>query len=143
MFRRPCLCLRRCLGTPLASLPPFLNSQVHPVWPNAPPPTYRPTSRVYLKHHHHIDNRSSQHLIHQTPNMRVFLAPNIIIHLHCNTQPPNPLLPRTQVQNRHQTYPMTGIAFRLPPRSRNMLSLVSPWTPLRLPWPRNSRPGLP
>jgi hypothetical protein len=35
-FHEPCLYLRRFLGIPLATLPPFFNSQVYCAWPNVP-----------------------------------------------------------------------------------------------------------
>jgi len=52
---------RPCLGTPLAFLPPFLNSRVHRMLPNDPPLIYLPTLQVSLKHCLHADNRSSHH----------------------------------------------------------------------------------
>ena len=33
-FHEPCLRLQHFLGIPLASLPPFVNSQVYCEWPN-------------------------------------------------------------------------------------------------------------
>jgi hypothetical protein len=45
------------------------------VWPNVPPLTYHLNLQVSLKHHHHIDNHSSRHLIHQTLSMRLSLVP--------------------------------------------------------------------
>jgi hypothetical protein len=76
-----------CLVTPPASLPLFLNSQVHRVWSSGLPHLSSHLTGIFetlLSH-----QQSSLHLTRQTLDMRILLFTSIITHLHCDTQPPN------------------------------------------------------
>ena len=110
--------------------------------PNGPPPTYLPTSQVYLKHRLHTGDRSSHHSTQQTLITRISHVPNLITLLLYNTQQRNHLYHRTRVQNRRQTRRMTGRVCRRPRSLMFPTSTLSPWTQLRLPRPKNSHLNL-